>query len=63
MKPTIDDLITYERRRFESAYHERDRNRCSRKDFLDGWLSSLVENRVRSAFRPERWEALFEGQE
>lgn len=53
-----DDLTSWERRNLEDAYQGRERPRCSREDFADGYLSALVALRSRSSFLPGRWQEL-----
>lgn len=55
--PKAEDLTPYMHQVLESAYEERERPRCSRDDFFDGFLSALRVLRSRSSFLPGRWEA------
>lgn len=44
------DLTQRMQRMLERAYRERDRSRCSREDFADGYIAALVDLRSRSSF-------------
>lgn len=48
---TEDDLADWARRDLEAAYGSRERPRCSREDFADGFIAALIALRSRSAFR------------
>lgn len=51
------DLQPWMVRALEEAYQQRERPRCSREDFRDGFLSALVSINSKSSFLPDRWEA------
>lgn len=55
--PKPEDLTAYMLDMMEASYTERERQRCSRDDFFDGYLSALRVLRSRSSFKPGRWEA------
>lgn len=50
--PKASDLYAYIEARMEEAYQERERPRCSRDDFFDGYLAALRDHLPRSAFKP-----------
>jgi hypothetical protein len=54
--PREEDLAPWMRRALEEAYEQRERPRCSRDDFRDGFLSALRVLRSRSSFLPDRFE-------
>jgi hypothetical protein len=54
---TEDDLAPWARRSLEDAYAERERPRCSREDFADGFIAALRALGSRSSFLPGRLEA------
>lgn len=55
-RPTEDDLEPWARRSLDQAYETRDRPRCSREDFADGFIAALVAMKARSMFKPGRLE-------
>lgn len=55
--PKPEDLTPYMLQVMESAYTERERPKCSRDDFFDGFLACLRAQRSRSSFKPDRWES------
>jgi hypothetical protein len=55
-RPREDDLAPWTRRALEEAYQQRERPKCSRDDFRDGFLAALVFLRARSSFDPGRWD-------
>lgn len=48
--PTEDDLQIWTKNALEDAYQQRERPRCSRDDFRDGFISALIYLRSRSSF-------------
>lgn len=54
--PRDGDLTDYMRGQLEAAYQQRERPKCSRDDFTDGFLSALRLLRSKSSFRPGRFE-------
>lgn len=48
--PAEDDLQVWARNALEDAYQQRQRPKCSREDFADGWIAALVYLRSRSSF-------------
>lgn len=54
---TEDDLTPWARRSLDEAYAERERPRCSREDFADGFIAALRSIGSRSSFLPGRLEA------
>jgi hypothetical protein len=56
---TPDDLTPYMQRRLEAAYERRTRLRCSKEDFVAGYLAALCDLSSTSSFRrsPDRQEA------
>jgi hypothetical protein len=53
--PKPEDLTPYMHQVMESAYEERERPRCSRDDFFDGYLAALRVLRSKSSFQPDHW--------
>jgi hypothetical protein len=51
---TESDLETWGRRMLDKAYETRERPRCSREDFADGFIAALVAVGARSLFKPGR---------
>lgn len=58
--PKETDLTAYMAGRLEEAYQNRERPRCSRDDFMDGFLAAMTVLMSKSSFRPGRWEAVTE---
>ena len=56
-RPRETDLTSYMHGELEAAYQQRERPRCSRDDFADGFLAALRLLHSRSSFRPARWMA------
>jgi len=54
--PLDSDLTSYMAGQMESSYQQRERPKCSRDDFQDGYLAALRDLRSRSSFRPGRFE-------
>lgn len=54
--PKPDDLTPYMLQVMEQSYTERERPKCSRDDFHDGFLAALRVMRSRSSFKADRWE-------
>lgn len=54
--PKDGDLTDFMRGQMESAYLHRERAKCSRDDFFDGFLAALRVLRSKSSFRPGRFE-------
>jgi len=50
-----DDLTPRMQRFLERAYEARERAKCSREDFADGYVAALIDLRSKSSFRPGRW--------
>jgi len=50
--PKETDLASHSGRALEQAYRERERPKCSRDDFADGWLAALRWLNSRSSFKP-----------
>jgi hypothetical protein len=48
--PAEDDLQVWTRNALEDAYQQRQRPKCSRDDFSDGFLAALVYLGSRSSF-------------
>lgn len=48
--PTEEELQIWAANALEDAYQQRDRKKCSRDDFRDGFISGLVYLRSRSSF-------------
>lgn len=46
----VDDLAPWARRELDRAYDERERPKCSREDFADGFIAALRALRSKSAF-------------
>lgn len=59
--PREEDLTERCGRALEEAYRQRERQRCSRDDFADGWLAALRWLGSRSSFQPNRFEPQEEG--
>lgn len=55
--PKEDDLNGYAHGLMEDAYRNRERPKCSREDFFDGYLAALRDIRARSMFKPGQFEA------
>lgn len=55
--PNEGDLNGYAHGQMEAAYQNRARAKCSRDDFMDGYLAALRDIRARSMFKPGRFEA------
>jgi hypothetical protein len=53
--PKTDDLREYALTVMEECYANRERPKCSREDFYDGYMAALRVLRSRSAFKPDRW--------
>lgn len=53
---TENDLQPWMQRELERAYQDRERPKCSREDFADGFIAALVALRSKSAFLPGRME-------
>jgi hypothetical protein len=51
-----DDLAPWARRELDAAYEARERPRCSREDFADGFIAALRALHSKSAFLPGRYE-------
>lgn len=49
---TENDLAPHMKRELDQAYETRERPRCSREDFADGFIAALVALRSRSSFKP-----------
>ena len=49
---TEADLTPWAKRLLDEAYDVRERPRCSREDFADGFIAALVAIRARSMFKP-----------
>jgi hypothetical protein len=54
--PNEADLTTFMHGQAEAAYQTRHRAKCSREDFLDGYMAALRDLRSRSSFRPGQFE-------
>jgi hypothetical protein len=54
---TADDLMPLARRLLEQAYADRERPKCSREDFEDGFIAALLALNSRSSFKPGAWPA------
>jgi hypothetical protein len=54
--PKDSDLTDYMRGQMESAYMHRERAKCSREDFFDGYMAALRTLRSRSSFKPGQFE-------
>lgn len=50
-----DDLTPRVQRLLERAYAARERAKCSREDFADGYIAALIDLRSRSSFKEGRW--------
>lgn len=48
---TEDDLAPWARRALETGYETRERPRCSREDFADGFIAALIALHSKSALR------------
>ena len=64
--PTVADLNTFGRQRYERAYRERlprddGSKRASQEDFANGYLSALVDLGARSQFTEEARTRLWGG--
>lgn len=46
-----DTLTPYARRLLDQAYERRERPRCSREDFADGFIAALIALRSTSSFK------------
>lgn len=46
------DLEPWAKRALDQAYETRERPRCSREDFADGFIAALVAVKARSMFKP-----------
>lgn len=55
-RPREADLTTYMQGQIEKAYQQRERPRCSRDDFADGFMAALVLLRSKSSFQEGRFE-------
>lgn len=51
-----NDLEPWAQRALDKAYETRERPRCSREDFADGFIAGLVAVKARSMFKPGRME-------
>jgi hypothetical protein len=49
--PTEDDVYPYSVKRLEDSYQHRERPKCSRDDFADGYLAALRDYLPNSAFK------------
>ena len=49
---TENDLEAWAKRALDQAYETRERPRCSREDFADGFIAALVGLKARSMFKP-----------
>jgi hypothetical protein len=54
-RPREEQLEPWTRRALEEAYQGRERARCSRDDFRDGFLSALLYLRSKSSFKTGEW--------
>lgn len=54
--PKEDDVWGYVSTRMEESYQGRERPKCSRDDFADGYLTALRDFLPKSAFKPGRPE-------
>jgi hypothetical protein len=54
--PRESDLNRYTHGLMEAAYQQRERPKCSREDFFDGYLAALRDIRARSSFIPGRFD-------
>lgn len=52
-----DDLAPWARRELERSYQQRERPKCSREDFTDGFIAALVALGSKSAFLPGKLAA------
>ncbi len=53
---TESDLEPWAKRALDQAYETRERPRCSREDFTDGFIAGLLSVKARSMFKPSRLE-------
>jgi hypothetical protein len=58
-KPRKEDLTPWAQRQMDTAYRERERPKCSREDFEDGYLAALVYANVFSSFLIDKRPELF----
>lgn len=54
---TEQDLAPWARRELDASYLDRERPRCSREDFADGFIAALIALKSKSAFLPGRLAA------
>lgn len=54
--PSERDLTRYMHGQMEAAYQQRARGKCSREDFMDGYMAALRDLRSRSSFKPGQFE-------
>lgn len=54
--PKASQLNGYAHDQLEAAYQNRERVRCSRDDFYDGYLACLRDLRARAMFQPGEFE-------
>lgn len=54
-RPREHDLAPYTQRALDSAYRNRERQKCSRDDFADGYMAALIDLRSSSSFAAGRW--------
>lgn len=52
---TENDLAPHARRQLQQAYDARERPKCSREDFVSGYIAALIDLRSRSSFLDGRW--------
>lgn len=50
-----DDLTPRMRKMLDESYRTRERAKCSREDFADGYVAALIDLRSKSSFRDGRW--------
>ena len=55
--PKEADLRSHAGRALEAAYRDRERVRCSRDDFADGWMAALRWVGSRSSFLEGKFDA------
>lgn len=52
---TEDDLTPRMQGMLAAAYAARERAKCSREDFADGYIAALIDLRSKSSFKAGRW--------